>query len=926
MIASGILEQSRACTATASCKTCGGEPSVNGIGSPSASMMGAVGLELTNFINPELTWKTVAKGNRSSTRRSRKPASRNTKMGVGQADKSANKTENPSVSESEKVTLHIWWFISVFSNSSWSEKTYLSWCILIFVYFQLGVAVLGRRFSDKVEHVPIKKRKFIFRSPSPPPRTPSPRHEDSEQRVDSQHSSSNSTLKQQIMASHASKLSYSLDVFDGRISDAANGGMADSEDFSGIEILAAAACNNTMGEDVNESTMEDGPVLTCEGNDSPISSVPMTETVASSGTAINYQKDVAVEDDMDGPLSHGNSMTSLQGLHTDKGDGALKRSASSRDDRLHWDLNVVMDAWDQPNGCPVDSCANVSAVSVDIKQQNEQLDNLEDCQIPNSGDIENDIETTGRSVVESVVLADVEGDVNMASDSSCEGFRTSELKIEEHKLEVCSTANATCYDEKCITSLIEHALESTIIAAFAAKASEEMTVDACLMQSVKPGSCLIDNTQISDLNKNTESRDDCTSDLQLDEPVSIESVEVEKNGAGFSPSPATEVNCETGRVTDKDGDSSMQISSIEMMSTEQEHVEILTNQSGEAHVSHPSPMGDDAPASGAAVIEGRLVETVGVKEFINQVSAADAAEADGPVDVGPKDLGDKRSEHSTVSAEQSDFITNKVGKNCDYDPANCSGKIDLEDTFEDSYDTDVSQDDPGHLVGNEIVTELDPGYDSQIEDGELRESVVHDWEENEAEDGEAERVDYESDNRDMYDFDAVDYSGPMMGEVVVGSECEKERLLGSNHHFGYEGGETTIENSKKLSEQSCFGSLAKAAEFNDGGIVKNSKSQSRTQFSRKVDTNIEKRLNTGTDVVAEESEQLAGGLKERSQTNVAQYDQPSDHEFSADKNVEVNDGRAIGSKATRRELLSRIEGPSYDVIRRKDTVLLQRSR
>ena len=97
------LELSRAQLATASCKTCGGISLVNGIGSPSTSMMGTVGLELTNFINPELTWKTVAKGNRSASRRSRKPKSKNSKMSADQADKGPRNTDNSSVSESEKV-------------------------------------------------------------------------------------------------------------------------------------------------------------------------------------------------------------------------------------------------------------------------------------------------------------------------------------------------------------------------------------------------------------------------------------------------------------------------------------------------------------------------------------------------------------------------------------------------------------------------------------------------------------------------------------------------------------------------------------------------------------------------------------------------------------------------------------------------------
>lgn len=45
--------------------------------------------------------------------------------------------------------------------------------------WKLGVAVLGRRFAEKVVDVPIKKRRFSVRPPSPPPRTPSLDHEGS---------------------------------------------------------------------------------------------------------------------------------------------------------------------------------------------------------------------------------------------------------------------------------------------------------------------------------------------------------------------------------------------------------------------------------------------------------------------------------------------------------------------------------------------------------------------------------------------------------------------------------------------------------------------------------------------------------------------------------------------------------------------------
>ncbi|PSS34305.1 Aspartyl/glutamyl-tRNA(Asn/Gln) amidotransferase subunit B like [Actinidia chinensis var. chinensis] len=105
-------------------------------------MLSTASQDLTNFINTGLTWKTVKKGVRSTSRRSRKPAKSLT-VGVQLDDKRA-KREDSSVSESEK----------------------------------LGVAVLGRRFGDKLEHVPHKKRKLVLQSPTPSPRTPSPLHEE----------------------------------------------------------------------------------------------------------------------------------------------------------------------------------------------------------------------------------------------------------------------------------------------------------------------------------------------------------------------------------------------------------------------------------------------------------------------------------------------------------------------------------------------------------------------------------------------------------------------------------------------------------------------------------------------------------------------------------------------------------------------------
>ncbi|XP_039004528.1 uncharacterized protein LOC120131643 [Hibiscus syriacus] len=66
--------------------------------------------------------------------RNRKPVAKSLTMGLELANNNSRELENVTDPESEK----------------------------------LGGDVLGRRFSEKVENVPIKKRWFMFRSPSPP--------------------------------------------------------------------------------------------------------------------------------------------------------------------------------------------------------------------------------------------------------------------------------------------------------------------------------------------------------------------------------------------------------------------------------------------------------------------------------------------------------------------------------------------------------------------------------------------------------------------------------------------------------------------------------------------------------------------------------------------------------------------------------------
>lgn len=80
-------------------------------------MLSTMGLELINFINPELTWNTVSKGSRSASRRSRKLVIRSSKEGVELAGNC------PKHVESEKVNVVLWFISALLCN-----------CIAAFVF------------------------------------------------------------------------------------------------------------------------------------------------------------------------------------------------------------------------------------------------------------------------------------------------------------------------------------------------------------------------------------------------------------------------------------------------------------------------------------------------------------------------------------------------------------------------------------------------------------------------------------------------------------------------------------------------------------------------------------------------------------------------------------------------------------------------
>lgn len=84
----------------AACKGAG-KAVVDGIQPESGSMLSTVNLELSRFINPELTWTKVKKGCRSTTRRSRNSLNQNLNVGNKLGNKNCNRDQDSS--ETEKV-------------------------------------------------------------------------------------------------------------------------------------------------------------------------------------------------------------------------------------------------------------------------------------------------------------------------------------------------------------------------------------------------------------------------------------------------------------------------------------------------------------------------------------------------------------------------------------------------------------------------------------------------------------------------------------------------------------------------------------------------------------------------------------------------------------------------------------------------------
>ncbi|CAL4998860.1 unnamed protein product [Urochloa decumbens] len=348
------------------CKGCTGESTTARGGPSCSSKPNSMGLELPRPLNLEVRWKTVNRRQRAARRARTFFGEDGRKNGTGSfylfgsALNQEMAQEDAPVSESEK----------------------------------LGVSILGRRFSDPMENVPIKKRRFHMDcSPSPPP---TPLLVDPYEKI----LGSSSRGIRSYEKHHKVKMLGSECKEESR-------GPFDGDDFSGISILAAAACECEMDGDIlnGACSKSDHPLqerklenirgstelsllhdmkedkLSTRGTshciyDRPLglsnsapdmkllfattttSSEDLTESTSvpkvncSSYVTLNSANKTEIAYDAKSSSVAANSSGNLEKTINCSQDVDVQtnHANATRDSRLHWDLNVAMEAWDTDIG------------------------------------------------------------------------------------------------------------------------------------------------------------------------------------------------------------------------------------------------------------------------------------------------------------------------------------------------------------------------------------------------------------------------------------------------------------------------------------------------------------------------------------------------------------------------------------------------
>ncbi|KAG8659142.1 uncharacterized protein LOC110609462 isoform X2 [Manihot esculenta] len=670
----------------ASCKTYGQKPLVNDRGLSLGSMHGVVGLKFSSLINSDLTWKKAAKGNRTSSRRARNSVSRSWNSGEDLIKMDSN-TVDMSFSESEK----------------------------------LGVSVLGCRFSENADHVPIKKRKLKFKSPSLSFIAPSQHLEENERLLRSQPGVVD-------YAASASDLGQTVDIeLDDKEKnlEKENKQLNEMEDFSGIFILAAAACRDSFGEvneegsEVEVSYVREGSLMKNQLHPLPernfkddLSSAKVSsqetgfsismvhsEKLPSSLRMYEASTDDILQANNVQNKSMGDCSMAVVKDHLTKNfeetDGVC--GFSSQDDRSFWDLNTSMDAW----SCPVDDqCAesnSLDGIIEDVKGDN--CSNI-------IGSSESGSMTRG--------IGGIRCHTEMELPPADPGGMVHEEKFVD---------GISCCGEKLSSSV---SVDSVTVSVDRNKSASAQ----CLTFSPTSNSKCLSAHQIAELNSSEHNPQPSKTIPSLSTSISKAICDA---GSSDGTSVKNEGGC--GSIACETVSSGLQVEEVDLAPSVTSSVnticktDVLNEDSKCAKENSLSQFNDVEflPSSCIDVEIQTLNGNVFEHDETDKIEYKEVEE-----------LVTKSSEMSTALSHIPSDAYQKSSK----DIVNSFDNMAVEEPSDNGYNSESSHD--AHACMKASRCEVD--YDSQYEDGEVRESMEHTWQEHNGEHIEATQPDYSSDN------------------------------------------------------------------------------------------------------------------------------------------------------------------------------------
>lgn len=598
--------------------------------------------------------------------------------------------------------------------------------LIIFIW-QFVEPASGQPCEDRIEYVPIKKRRHLLRSPSPPPRTFSDGHESSSpqfltpsqsedvERSSAQHSSGSYSNRQECAG-------VGCITGDGVLSDKFSGELYSAVDFSGIALLAAAACSNNMDDDsdyVKGDVLEVSSALEVSNmSTSPFLCGENISCLVSQGQLGNdlplvEHKNCSSAVDCSVPACHSSDEKEVY---------TVGKSVSSKVDRRHWDLNTVMEAWEEPQ----DDVAVGNKLTVEASVDGEQVEKVDS----ESCDAESK-PTNNNSICENHISVQPLEKAAQPSELKTQDKKSEEFPFVDGLLSASNedvdpkSSSLVCKNESLSNFPSPESSDRLGTGTSIPDESLNATSGCLTLSHVEDCKILMGPTELE------------TSDQKV---VFSEVLESDKSGNEYD---LCMKNAEDAQNSIESSENNVE--NCECVSEEHPHLSSKCEDLSTSDIS----VGSQSAAFG----DGNSQE--------EKVPATDGRS------IG---AGMHTDSQKTISEHDDHLVSNRVEE-----------KISIQDSVKDSPDddshkSDVSQDDHVHLEENSDELQVD--YDSPYEDGELRGSVSCCWDGNEVEDGEHERVDYGSDDSNGKDSNAGDCPGSEIVEAgSEGSQGTEKNLL-----------------------------------------------------------------------------------------------------------------------------------------------------